>query len=304
MLKQFSLAIFIPAFLLFVAGTSANISYYGASTFLEPSGQSSTELVITFERPVNNFTFDVVGRINDLSASSMAGPVECVADVRGVSRVFCSMSLTEERKTIQVNFKSEDLVKNLGNRFLFSSDYTLNQNIRLMVVSVKLPEGMALVDDGGGNPGRLTFQQNTTKTSDGRKIAVNWELRDIPAGTPLRFEIFYESLVDPFWKQLRIRYFFAFGVAVAVVLALLIMRRAKKSEELIVSVLDEYERKVMDTIHTAGGIINQRKVVQDLNLSKAKVSRIVKSLAERGVIEVEKRGRTNILKEVKKKFGL
>lgn len=304
MLKQFLLLISIPVFMFLVSVASANISYYGASTFLEPSGESSVELVITFERPVNNFTFDVVGRISDLSASSTAGPVQCEADVRGVSRVVCSMSLTEDRKTIQVNFRSEDLVKILGSRFLFSSDYTLSQNIRLMIVSVKLPEGMALVDDGGGNPGRLTFQQNATTASDGRRIVVNWELKNIPTGTPLRFEIFYESLVNPFWNQLRIRYFLAFGVAMAVVLAFLLMRRAKKSEELVVSVLDEYERKVMGAIHTAGGVINQRKVVQDLNLSKAKVSRIVKSLAERGVIEVEKRGRTNILKEVKKKFGL
>ena len=48
--------------------------------------------------------------------------------------------------------------------------------------------------------------------------------------------------------------------------------------------------------------MNQRKIVQETNLSKAKVSRVVKSLVERGVIEVERIGRTNKLKILKKKF--
>jgi uncharacterized membrane protein len=56
----------------------------------------------------------------------------------------------------------------------------------------------------------------------------------------------------------------------------------------------------MDVIIASGGTVNQRKVVQETNLSKAKVSRVVKSLEERGLIEVERLGRTNKLKARKK----
>jgi uncharacterized membrane protein len=292
------------AFSLLSALGSADVTYLGISTFIDSSGSSSVEVVATFEGPESNFTFDIVGRVENLAFTTTAGTVSCAASVRGISTVACEMSQTEGRKTIQVNFDSPDLVKELGNRFLFSADYATDALIRSMVVSVKLPEGMALVDEGNGQPGRLTFAQNATTLSDGRRISVNWELRDIETGSPLRFEIFYESLISPFWSQLRIRYFIAFGVVAAVVLAFLLMRRAKKEQELVVSVLDEYEKKVMDIVHAAGGTVNQKKVVQDLNLSKAKVSRIVKSLSERGVIQVERRGRTNILKEIKKTFGV
>jgi uncharacterized membrane protein len=58
----------------------------------------------------------------------------------------------------------------------------------------------------------------------------------------------------------------------------------------------------MKAISQAGGEINQRKVVQETNLSKAKVSRVVKTLAERGLIEIKRSGRTNKLKMVKKKI--
>jgi uncharacterized membrane protein len=81
----------------------------------------------------------------------------------------------------------------------------------------------------------------------------------------------------------------------------LYFRFLRKPEKIILSVLDEFERKVFDVIKEAGEI-NQKKVAQLTNLSKAKVSRVVKSLAERGLIEVERLGRTNKLKIVKKKL--
>ena len=79
-------------------------------------------------------------------------------------------------------------------------------------------------------------------------------------------------------------------------------RNIKKPKEVILSVLDDFERKVVEVITNAGGEINQRKVVQETNLSKAKVSRVVKRLQERGLIDVTRLGRTNKLKLVQKKF--
>ena len=82
-----------------------------------------------------------------------------------------------------------------------------------------------------------------------------------------------------------------------------IFKRIKKPAEVIISVLDDYEKRVINIINAAGGEVNQRKVVQETNLSKAKVSRVVKNLQNRGLITVERIGRTNKLKLAKKKFG-
>jgi uncharacterized membrane protein len=73
---------------------------------------------------------------------------------------------------------------------------------------------------------------------------------------------------------------------------------------LVLSVLDDFERKVLDVIVNAGGTVNQKKVVQETNLSKAKVSRVVQDLVKRGLIQAERLGRTNKLKLVKKKLGI
>jgi len=63
--------------------------------------------------------------------------------------------------------------------------------------------------------------------------------------------------------------------------------------------LDKDEKKVLEIILREKEII-QRKIVSSTNLSKTKVSRIISRLKERGIIEVEKRGRTNLIKLKKK----
>jgi uncharacterized membrane protein len=118
----------------------------------------------------------------------------------------------------------------------------------------------------------------------------------------MKFQILYETIVIPPLFDFRIRYALLAGGAIGLISTFVYLRYFRKPEKVILSVLDEYERRIFDLIVAAGGTVNQRKIVQETNLSKAKVSRVVKSLVERGVIEVERIGRTNKLKVLKKKF--
>jgi uncharacterized membrane protein len=93
-------------------------------------------------------------------------------------------------------------------------------------------------------------------------------------------------------------------VAAGGVLGFIYIRHFRKPQKFILSVLDDYERKIMDLIIASEGVTDQKKIVKDTNLSKAKVSRVVKSLVERGLIEVERIGRRNKLKLIKKKFSI
>jgi uncharacterized membrane protein len=144
---------------------------------------------------------------------------------------------------------------------------------------------------------RLSFADNSTKVSDGRHIIVVWKLDEIE-GKSLVFQALYE----PVQEMPSFIWYFIGGVAVIGIVAFFIIKKVRKPQEVILSVLDDYERNIMKTIAESGGEINQRKVVQHTNLSKAKVSRVVKTLEERGLIEVERLGRTNKLRLVKKKI--
>lgn len=294
---------FLVSFVLLSSATVSQISYYGASSSLDMTGNSKVEMIITFEKPEEKLVFDIVGRIENFKAKSFDRQLDCDLTLRGITTVSCNLQLTGERKTIQINYETRDFLKQLGNRYLFSTDFGLSQNISRMTVSVRLPEATALVTEGD-QPGRLSFSENATTSSDGRTIIVTWNMANISAEKRLNFEVFYESLTVPFWAELRIRYIIIFAVVTGFVISFIFLRRARKSQELILSVLDEFEKKVVDVIVKAEGEINQRKVVQETNLSKAKVSRIVKSLVGRGLIEVQRLGRTNKLKLIKKKFRI
>lgn len=278
----------------------AQISYYGIDTVVSEDGRSKVKLTTTFTYPVNNFTFGVIGRIENFNASSLAGPVDCTVNAKDISYVNCNLTLTSERRTVEFSFETMDFVIPLAEKFRFSGDFSLREDISQVFASVGLPERMALIKEDV--PGRLSYPEYARTLNDGNIVV--WQLSNIKKGEPLRLEILYERLPTPFWAQLRIRQVVIFAIVTAVVLAFFILRYLIKSEKMVLSVLDDFERRVMDIIMANEGEVNQRKVVQETNLSKAKVSRVVKSLAERGLIEVQRLGRTNKLKLVKKRIGL
>lgn len=296
---------FLSAFFIISATTtivSAKVSYYGVSVNISDDGRSSVDIVLTPANGTGIVSLEVLGKVSNFNASSFGEPVICNIVEHGTTTISCSLESADTRP-VQINFETVDFVKKFETRYLFSSDFSLDTDIDNMAMVVRLPEGSALIDDGTGTPGRLSFPSNATTSSDGRRIIVQWGLKGLSSSIPLKFEVFYENLgINPFFDQLRIRYFLAFGAAAGVGMGMFIFWRSRRSKQLVLSVLDEYERKVVDAITASGGSINQRKVVEQTNLSKAKVSRVVKSLEDRGVIEVERLGRTNKLKLVKNKF--
>lgn len=291
-MKLFATVSFLLVMILFTQISLAQVQYYGIDTVLDNKGTSVVKLTITFSKPVDNFKLAVFGTIRNFQADSNAGPVNCNLEIGQASIISCPLNLTPEKRTLEMSFETDDFVRLLENRFYFNGDFGLNENISQVFASVKLPEGMAVV-------GKNIFPENPTMISDGRSIISIWKLDNVNKDQKLSFQIMYERtfLILP-----RLRYFAVFGVAAAVILGLIIIRYIRKPEEVVLSVLDEFERKIMNIVVEAGGTVNQKKIVQETNLSKAKVSRVVKSLSERGLVEVERRGRTNIIKQVKKKF--
>lgn len=270
----------------------ANIQYYGSDVRLFANGRSVVKLTYTFSEPVKTFNFTVLGKVENLQANSIAGVVNCDVEFTGTSYIRCTLPLTEEKRTVEITFETQDFTKQLGEKFLFSADFSLDQKIDQFTFSLTLPEGMALSEGE-----RLSFADNSTKVSDGRHIIVVWKLNEIE-GKSLVFQALYE----PIQEMPSFIWYFVGGVAVVSVAAFFIVKKVRKPQEVILSVLDDYERNIMKTIAEAGGEINQRKIVQHTNLSKAKVSRVVKALEERGLIEVERLGRTNKVRLVKKKI--
>lgn len=275
----------------------AVIQFYGAETDLNTNGNANIKLTITFKEPVKEFQLAIFGVIKDFTASSNSGPVNCNTEIEAASIVSCKMNLTQDKRSLELNFKTNDFVRNIDSKSLFSLDLSLSQPIDQATSLVKLPEGYALTNT---SLIPAIFPSANSILSDGRRIIVNWVFSNLTVNQPFKFQTLYESVKNGFPTMLLIS-----GLLSLLVLSgigLFFYRRLKKPKEVILSVLDDYERKVVELITTAGGEANQRKVVIESNFSKAKVSRVVKRLQERGLLEVTRLGRKNKLKLVQKKF--
>lgn len=298
-MKLVAIVSFMIALPLVFSIALAQIQYYGIDAILDESGRAKVKLTITFSGPENEFNFSILGKIENFNATSIAGPPVCSLETDGISSIKCKLSLTQEKRTMELGFETNDFVKVFQDKSYFDADLSLGEEIESVFVSVRIPEGTALVSEDVKE--RLSYPMNATIISDGRHIIVTWKFSDFPPEQPLRPQILYER-VQVFQSSQIFLYVGIFAIATLITASFVYIRYFKKPEKLILSVLDDFERRVMDVIVATDGVTNQKKVVQETNLSKAKVSRVVKSLADRGLIEIERLGRTNRLKVVKKKF--
>lgn len=300
------LAILISSFLLVISAFSAAaiaelLNSYSIDTDLAKQGSANVKLVMTFEEPIQSFNLLLPFKISNFTASSSSGEVTCNNQLTGVSLISCRMNLTASRKTLEIGFQSQELIKNRDQGYVFTSDFTVKIPSKDVFVAIRLPEGMVLSQNV---PGGATVPYTNSTSTDGRRITVIWRFQDI-SQKPLSFQVFYEPVIEqiPSFGVPPLRVLVLLAIIIGGGIGLVIFRRHRETKEVVFSVLDDFEKRVISAIEKEGGTANQKKVVVETNLSKAKVSRVVQKLAERGLLEVERRGRTNIIRFVKKKFG-
>jgi uncharacterized membrane protein len=283
--------LFALIFLLFIGEVATSqIDYYVIDTTINLNKKSFVKLLITFGEDIENFNLTIFGKIEKFNATNQ-NKVSCRLKVDEISNINCPTKISKG-ETLTISFETLDFVKTFENKYYFSADFSLGKDIKRLDAVIKIPEGMSLTGE--------IFPQDGKPSSDGRRIMVLWRKNNVTSTQAIKFHFSYEQptpsiSILPTWQF----------IAVAVIAALLptyfVLRVGKKSERIVLSALDPFEKKVMEVIISEGGRVNQKKVVQKTGLSKAKVSRLVNSLAKRNLITIERFGRTNILK-LKKEF--
>jgi uncharacterized membrane protein len=78
-------------------------------------------------------------------------------------------------------------------------------------------------------------------------------------------------------------------IAIIIIVAVLVyMKKIRGNKVAVVkSVMNKDEKKVIDVLNDHGCKAGQKVIVRETDFSKAKVSRIVKNLKERGVVDTE-----------------
>lgn len=287
--------------------TAFSISSYGLEdsqpqkiTFLgvdvELGSVSHTTLTITFDpnSTIKTLALPLFYDIQNLKADSNFGNVSCSQQKKPFgSQIDCGVSPTFDKRMLTLEYDSFDLVTKVDNKFLYKQEFTMPLETTQLSFKAMLPEGMFLSSGG-------VFQQylptNGEKGSDGRRIFVSWRKENLSAGESFDTQISYEAASDNSqMTSLLTSGLFVLGISIVLLIVgfWFFFKRFKRNIKIVLPVLKGDEKAIMELIIRDRGKTNQKLLVRESNFSKARVSKILKSLQERGIVKLEREGRGN-----------
>lgn len=229
----------------------------------------------------------------DLSARDDAGGLDCQVDDLAVGSEILCTPRNRTNYTVAITYTGDFSARNENiqvfgytNRIFVPTD-----RIRTRVV---LPEGFGLVRDSGP-----PYQPGDAEVgSEGRRIFLQWTENDTGLGEAFEYQVRYEELAVLERITLRrLTIFLAIAVIILSGIVFYVWRERGQDKTIasVFPVLKEDEQEVIRYIIDHEGEVEQREVVNAMDYSKAKISRLISDLEERNLIEKQKRGRINVV---------
>lgn len=269
---------------------------------------SPVEVEVTIEYA--DFTSDQVSRLvppshdpRNVKGQDKFGSIPCSSEG---NELLCEPSVEEGNYTVTINYETpmpEQRVTTPYQQYNHSKRIlTTTEQYSLRVI---LPEGYGTANQDGLEPYLPTNGEDGSL--EGRAFYVEWTDTNVSLTDRMDYTVRYQELAV----------FESFPVSYAIILALLAIigiggglwlyssRSTDTDEDTIASVLPvlkEDEQEVLRYMIEQEGECEQKALVEDLTYSKAKVSRLLKDLEERNLIEKIKEGRKNRV-ELAKEIG-
>ncbi|MBI2583955.1 MAG: winged helix-turn-helix transcriptional regulator [Candidatus Aenigmarchaeota archaeon] len=190
-----------------------------------------------------------------------------------------------------------DFVEKMNEKFnTVSYTFSITKFAEKFSLVIKLPLGAVLADKAklSGTNLRPFEPSFGREGSDGRLIFVTWELVNPKLGEAVSARIIYEPLVGVIDSSLSEIALIGL-IAIAILMVFGIFWRLRLRTENILPILNAAERAVVEIL-MKNKTIDQRDIVRATDFSKAKVSRVLKELESRGIVEVTPKGRTKKIK--------
>ena len=302
----------IFAFLLFFSmGFASQIAEHHVSADIDDDSIVHFDVEVTFvELNTERVNYLVFARIANAKASDVLGELECIIEKENYgSQISCiPNSKMKENYTVEFSFDAYDIVRKSGGADLFSYSYSIKDPTSSYDLRVLLPEGAALLSADDFDPYFPPGAQIGTVL--GRKVSLEWNVLGPELGRTYIFESHFEFVgkppepvapVEPAPDERDYDYRLLAIIGLIGIAAILAVRyyflRIRKKDgtgvKRVFSVLKDDERKVVDFILEKGEKCKQRDIVRATDFSKAKVSRIMLELEERGILSRVRVGRTN-----------
>ncbi|HLC50902.1 MAG TPA: hypothetical protein VJH90_00830 [archaeon] len=187
---------------------------------------------------------------------------------------------------VSVTHSCDTCVVERDGQFQYRYSIKVPLYVKKLYALVKIPEGMGLLNQE--NP---FFPADANVASDGRRPILKWSRDSLPADSSFDVSVAYESL--GIYSQFRMEYVIALFAIIAIAFLGYGLYTKKAQVKLILPLMKKDEKIVLESILKHGQGVNQKSVVKETNYSKAKVSKVLNSLQERGIVKLERSGRTN-----------
>lgn len=292
-MKQFKLLpllVFAVCFTgLFGLAKGVELEYYGVEDSINEDLSVYNLITLKFDSPISHLDYLLQFKIHNLTASGRGfGPVDCNVTYGGeTSNISCDIiGMTREKNLLELSFDVKNAVKKKGDRYEFTANYGVSLPVKRMVTTVKLPEKSILAEEVIN---QSYFPKDGETLTDGRRIMVYWEKENLMPGDDLQFLVLYTM---PDAREPVYNYIIVFLTSIVIIIMIgmtVYLRRGTKikSMDVVTSVLNDDERSIVNILNRHEGKCFQKILVRESGFSKAKVSRLVKNLKGRGVIDVE-----------------
>jgi len=290
MMKTSFAAAAMALLLLSVAASAAKYEYNGIDVTIERSLAVRNTIILVPVLPLNQIVYEIDVPVYNVSASPDTGTAECSTEYAdGKSTITCSFYAMEENRTkVRLHFYTKSAVRRRDGAYEFMLAYpVLGQTDRVFGI-VRLPEKSVLSDKVSN---QSYFPSDGNVITDGRRIIITWEKENVTTDDDLSFSALFEIAGEgsPVWDLIVI-ILTASVVGIMVAVGLYMKRgslRTPEAEVKFMPLLNKDEKKVVDVAAKHGGEARQKDIVRETDFSKAKVSRLIKNLTERGVIDTE-----------------
>jgi len=273
--------------------TTSVIESWDVNVQLRDDGNAYWIIDIYYKEPVAKDDYWVFFDIRNLEITVDDSPVQCNATEPELGTLISCDDIYGRH--IRYAFEALNFIETMSDDFkTIQYTFSITKFTDRFSLTINLPLGAVLADKAkliGTNlrPFEPSFGR---EGSDGRVIFVSWELINPRLGESINARVIYEPLVGVIDNALSEIALIGL-IALAILMVFGIFWRLRMRTENILPVLSAAERTIVETL-------DQRDIVKTTDFSKAKVSRVLKDLESRGIVEVTPKGRT---KKIKLNFG-
>lgn len=276
--------LFFVSFLFFVfvspAASALEIREYNITFEILPDMTVKERVSMAFSERLNRSTLNyvVLGDVSDIRVRNEAGDLDYTIEKTGNEH---NVRFVAPGGTgiLDISFIAKDLVFYRDDVYGFLANLEPPASDKVSVTAY-LPKGFGIYREAVSPEGYGTL-------TDGERIYIGWEF-ERPEEIAVSFK-FYSTHTD---------YHPAMIAAVAVIavfaIAYLVMHYRRRVKREFMRGFSEDERKVLARLREEK-IVMQKKLEKEFGFSRAKMTRVVKSLESKGLVEKERVGRSNRL---------